>query len=218
MQEELIAFVPVLLLLTRRLGFTSLVAVAMSLGAARWSAPRSARSIPFQVGIAQKVAELELVSRLAVPARPSWSRPWLIWIAGDHAAMPGALGPRPRPVDGGRPEAGAGWRQAAVLGMVLADVRGLRRGRAQVRLGLRSLAALFFLMGVVAGLIGGLGITRHGGRLRGGFRSMAFAALLIGFARGDLRRAGRGAASSTPSSTDCSRRSPTLPTTVAALA
>src|SRR5688572_23527105 len=34
MQEELIAFVPVLLLLVRRLGFTPLVAVAMSLGAA----------------------------------------------------------------------------------------------------------------------------------------------------------------------------------------
>ena len=34
MQEELIAFVPVLLLLSRRLGFNALVAVAMSLGAA----------------------------------------------------------------------------------------------------------------------------------------------------------------------------------------
>lgn len=34
MQEELIAFVPVLLLLTRQLGFTPVTAVAMSLGAA----------------------------------------------------------------------------------------------------------------------------------------------------------------------------------------
>ena len=33
MEEELIAFVPVLLLLTRRLGFRPMVAVAMSLGA-----------------------------------------------------------------------------------------------------------------------------------------------------------------------------------------
>ena len=34
MQEELIAFVPVLLLLVRRLGFNALIAVAISLGAA----------------------------------------------------------------------------------------------------------------------------------------------------------------------------------------
>jgi uncharacterized ion transporter superfamily protein YfcC len=57
MQEELIAFVPVLLLLVRRLGFTPLVAVAMSLGAAAVGAAFSPVN-PFQVIIAQKVAEL----------------------------------------------------------------------------------------------------------------------------------------------------------------
>ena len=40
MQEELIAFVPVLLLLVRRLGYNALTAVAMSLGAAAVGAPR----------------------------------------------------------------------------------------------------------------------------------------------------------------------------------
>ena len=61
MQEELIAFVPVLLLLTRRLGFNALIAVAMSLGAAAVGASFSPIN-PFQVGIAQKVAGLRLLS------------------------------------------------------------------------------------------------------------------------------------------------------------
>jgi uncharacterized ion transporter superfamily protein YfcC len=57
MQEELIAFVPVLLLLTRQLGFTAVTAVAMSLGTAAVGAAFSPVN-PFQVIIAQNVAEL----------------------------------------------------------------------------------------------------------------------------------------------------------------
>ena len=63
MQEELIAFVPVLLLLVRQLGFTPVTAVAMSLGAAAVGAAFSPVN-PFQVVIAQKVAELPPASGL----------------------------------------------------------------------------------------------------------------------------------------------------------
>ncbi len=45
-------------------------------------------------------------------------------------------------------------------------------------------SALFFLMGAAAGLIGGLGISGTAEGFIGGFRDLAFAALLIGFARG----------------------------------
>jgi uncharacterized ion transporter superfamily protein YfcC len=44
-------------------------------------------------------------------------------------------------------------------------------------------SALFFLMGVAAGLIGGLGFGGTADGYVEGFRSMAFAGLLIGFAR-----------------------------------
>ncbi len=77
MSEELIAFVPVLLLLTSRLGFRPLVACAMSLGVAAVGAAFSPVN-PFQVVIAQKVAELPPQSglgfRLAllVPALAIW--------------------------------------------------------------------------------------------------------------------------------------------------
>ena len=51
MQEEIIALVPVLLLLCRRMGFSSLTAVAVSLGSAGVGAAFSPID-PFQVGIA----------------------------------------------------------------------------------------------------------------------------------------------------------------------
>src|SRR5204863_521695 len=49
--------------------------------------------------------------------------------------------------------------------------------------GFNEMAALFFAMGGVAGLVGGLGLGGTADALVAGFRSMAYAALLIGFAR-----------------------------------
>jgi uncharacterized ion transporter superfamily protein YfcC len=46
-----------------------------------------------------------------------------------------------------------------------------------------QMSALFFLMGVLAGLIGGLGVSGTGAAFADGFGSMAGAAMLIGFAR-----------------------------------
>ena len=61
MAEEIIALVPVLLLVTRRLGFDALTAVAISFGAAAVGASFSPIN-PFQVQIAQKLAGLPLFS------------------------------------------------------------------------------------------------------------------------------------------------------------
>ena len=47
-----------------------------------------------------------------------------------------------------------------------------------------QLSAVFFIMGVVAGLLGGLRVNGTADAFVEGFRGMAFAALLIGFARG----------------------------------
>ena len=46
-----------------------------------------------------------------------------------------------------------------------------------------QMAALFFALGVVAGLVGGLGLTGTAEGFIAGFRDIAFSALLIGFAR-----------------------------------
>jgi uncharacterized ion transporter superfamily protein YfcC len=182
MQEELIAFVPVLLLLTRRLGFNALTAVAVSIGASTAGASFSFIN-PFQVGIAQKVAQLPLLS--GTPFRLAFLIPaWLIWIAGTmHYARRTRTPPVVEP--GGPPgEATAGWRQTAVLLTMLGAFVVFIVGVLRYGWDFDQLAAVFFVMGVAAGLLGGLRLSGTADGFVEGFRSMAFAALLIGFARG----------------------------------
>jgi uncharacterized ion transporter superfamily protein YfcC len=181
MQEELIAFVPVLLLLTRRLGFSPLIAVAMSMGASAIGASFSFIN-PFQVGIAQKVAQLPLLSgwqfRLAF-LLPAWG----LWIAGTmlYARRTRTV---PTPASDAPPPGQAGWRQTAVLVTVLGAFTAFMVGVLLYGWDFDQLAAVFFIMGVVAGLVGGLRISGTVEGLVDGFRGIAFAALLIGFARG----------------------------------
>jgi uncharacterized ion transporter superfamily protein YfcC len=181
MQEELIAFVPVLLLLTRRLGFDALTAVAMSLGAAAVGAAFSPIN-PFQVGIAQKVAGLTLLSGWGFRSA-FLAAAWLIWIAG---TVRFARRFRVPPDAGGveaEPDAARGWRQPVILGIVLATFVVFVVGVTRYQWDFEQLSALFFVMGVAAGLIGRLGLGGTADGYVEGFRSMAFAALLIGFAR-----------------------------------
>lgn len=180
MQEELIAFVPMLLMLTARLGFNPLTGVAMSLGAAAVGAAFSPIN-PFQVGIAQKVAELPLLSgwafRLCILA-PAMA----IWILG---LMRYARKTRSAPGAGEvQIKSEHGPRQSAVLWLVLATFTLFVFGVMKLGWDFDQLSALFFIMGVAAGLIGGLGIKGTAEGFAEGLKSMAFAALLIGFARG----------------------------------
>jgi uncharacterized ion transporter superfamily protein YfcC len=181
MQEELIAFVPVLLLLTRRLGFNALTAVAMSLGASAVGAAFSPIN-PFQVGIAQKVAGVPLLS--------GWQfrsvflvLAWLIWTAGTmRFASRTRVAPEP-PEPAGTGETAAGPRQAIVLAIVVVTFVAFVVGVTEFGWDFDQLSGLFFLMGVAAGLVGRLGVSGTADGYVEGFRSMAFAGLLIGFAR-----------------------------------
>ena len=134
MQEEIIAFVPVLLLLSRRLGYDRLTAVGMSLGASAVGAAFSPIN-PFQVGIAQKVAGLPLLSgsgfRLAflVPAVAIWA-----FFLYRHAA-----GVRVAPAAEAPGSASAGGRRLdLILLLVLATFATLRLRGEGARVGLRS--------------------------------------------------------------------------------
>ncbi len=192
MSEELIAFVPVLLLLTRRLGYTPLVACAISIGAASVGAAFSPVN-PFQVVIAQKVAELPAQSgfgfrmALLIPAMVLW-----IWATMRYAAQtrvapaasatpaePGAVGML---APTGAPAISP--RDLAILLAVVVTFGLFIYGAQQWGWDFEQFSALFFLMGAAAGLIGGLGISGTAEGFIGGFRDLAFAALLIGFARG----------------------------------
>ena len=179
MQEELIAFVPVLLLLVRQLGFTPVTAVAMSLGSAAVGAAFSPVN-PFQVVIAQKVAELPPASGLGF--RLAFLLPALgLWILGTmhHArrtcVAPDDSGPEDRaPLDG---------RDLTILLAILAAFAIYIYGAQRFGWEFNELAALFFAVGVLAGLLGRLGVGGTTDAFVDGFRSMTLAALLVGFAR-----------------------------------
>jgi uncharacterized ion transporter superfamily protein YfcC len=199
MQEEFIAMVPVLLVLTRRIGFDEVVAVAISVGAAAVGSAFSPID-PFMVGIAQKLAQLPLLSaagyRLVfLPVALA------IWIGGTlrYAVrtrvsadvvpatpdMPGRVHPEGSeedPITGD--VTGVLRRRDAVVLLLVAVVFAVYvYGMLRLDWGLNEMSGLFFGMGIVAGLVAGLGVE---GTVQGflrGFRELAFAAMMIGFAR-----------------------------------
>ena len=179
MSEELIAFVPMLLLLTRQLGFTPVVAVSMSLGAAGVGAAFSPVN-PFQVIIAQKVAELPSASGLGfrigvlVPALALWIGGTMLY-ARRTARQPQAL-PDDRAARLDR-------RDILVLAAIVSAFAIYIYGAQRLGWEFDQLAALFLVVGTLAGLLGRLGVGGTADAFVEGFRSMAFAGLLIGFAR-----------------------------------
>lgn len=182
MQEEFIALIPVLLLLTARLGFGPTVAVAMSLGAAAVGASFSPIN-PFQVGIAQRVADVELLSGAAyriaflVLALALWS--WgTMRVARRHERGHAA------PVDATPHQAMPMTPRHAVI-LLLTGVAFAVYVYGAMRLdwGFNEMSAAFFLLGVAAGIIGRLGAEGTAEAYVEGFKAMAFAAILIGFAR-----------------------------------
>jgi uncharacterized ion transporter superfamily protein YfcC len=177
MWEEIVALVPALLLLARSAGFDPVTAVAMSIGAAGIGGAFSPLN-PFSVGVAQRVAQLPLLSalgfRLAVliPAVAIWT-----W-----GTMRYARRMRTIPIvdlDAPRIEP----RSLVILGMGAATLATYVVGVLRFDWGFDQLSALFFAMGMVAGLLGGLGADGTAEAFISGFRSMAFAAVLIGVAR-----------------------------------
>jgi uncharacterized ion transporter superfamily protein YfcC len=181
MQEEIIALIPVLLLLTRRLGLDPLVAVAMSAGAAAIGASFSPVN-PFQVLIAQKLSQLPPGSgagfrtaflALAVAA----------WIA---ATLRYARRTRVEEAEQAadvEPSAPLHGRNVAILMTVAATFAVFVVGIMRFGWDFDQLSAPFVAMGIVAGLIGGLGVSGTAMAFAEGFAAMATAAMLIGIAR-----------------------------------
>jgi uncharacterized ion transporter superfamily protein YfcC len=179
MSEELIAFVPMLLLMTRQLGFSPVIAVAMSFGAAAVGAAFSPVN-PFQVLIAQKLAELPSGSGLGF--RIAFLIPALgLWIGGTMAYARRTATPVV-PAAGDQQKALGGRDLAVLLAIILAFAVYIYGAQ---RLGweFNELAALFLVVGILAGLLGRLGVGGTAEAFVEGFKSMAFAGLVIGFAR-----------------------------------
>ena len=177
MQEEIIPLVPVLLLLTVQLGFDPLVAAAVSVGAAGVGSAFSPIN-PFQVGIAQKLAGLPLLSgsgfRLVFLALAIWIGATIRYARKTRTVGAAEIVETSEPV---------GTRDGLVLGLVIVTFAIFIVGVMKYGWDFDQMSALFFIMGVLAGVIGGLGVNGTANAFVEGFRSMAFAGMLIGFAR-----------------------------------
>lgn len=189
MSEEILAFIPILLLLVSRLGYDRLTAVAMSLGAAIVGSAMSAIN-PFTVGIGQTIAQLPLLSgagfRIAfyLPALALY-----IWYTTRYAARTRTIAeafPADMSLEATPTLIRIGRRSALVLIAVVLAFAVLIFGVLKLEWGIDELAGLFFGMGILAGLIGGLGIRGTSEGFVKGFAGMSFAALIIGFARAIL--------------------------------
>ena len=179
MQEEIIPLIPVLLILTRAVGFTPLVAVAMSAGAAFVGSAFSPIN-PFQVQIAQKLAELPLGSGglfrgvFLILALALWVGMTMRYASRERR--------EPELVEDSG-DAGIEGQDWVIFGLVATTFTVLVMGLLRWDWDFDHLSAAFFIMGVVVGLLAGMGLTGTAEAYVRGFRSMAYAALLIGFAR-----------------------------------
>ncbi|WP_022825957.1 YfcC family protein [Hymenobacter norwichensis] len=179
MQEEIIPLIPVLLVLMRRIGYPPLTAAAVSLGSAAVGAAFSPLN-PFQVGVAQQLAQLPLLSGggfrlvflvLAVA----------FWIAGTlRYATRHRVAPE---TDEPTSETAHGARRSLVLALLLVTFSVFGYGVLKLGWNFEQMGALFLGLGLAAGFIGGLGLTGTAESFISGCRDMTFSALLIGFAR-----------------------------------
>ena len=180
MQEEIIPLIPVVLIVTSRLGFTPMVAIAMSAGAAFVGSAFSPIN-PFQVLIAQGVADVTPVS--------GWSfrivfllLALVFWIG---MTMRYAKRTRVAPAIGEveDPSDSLTGIDHLILFMVLVTFALMGVGLIRWDWGFDEMSAAFFIMGVLVGVLARMGLRGTAQAYVNGFRQMAYAALLIGFAR-----------------------------------
>lgn len=179
MKEEIIPLIPVLIILTRRLGFTPLVAVAMSAGAAFVGSAFSPIN-PFQVTMAQQLAELPALSAAGfrivflLLALTFWVSMTMRYAARTRGASEAVSDSDEEGVTG------ADW---GIFGLVGATFVLIVVGMLQWGWGFDQLSAAFFIMGLIVGGLAKMGMSGTAEAYVKGFRGMAYAGILIGFAR-----------------------------------
>jgi uncharacterized ion transporter superfamily protein YfcC len=181
MSEELVAFAPLLVLICVAFGLPPLTAVALSYGTAHIGAMFSPVN-PFMVTIAQKVA--------AVPVGSGWqfrTAIMVIALAGWLWSLTRYAARHAEPTAGARGMTDGGAltrRHVGVLVIVGVTFLFFVIGAQQWGWDFDKLATLFLLMGLAAGLVGGLGLSSTCDAMIAGARDMVYSALLIGVARG----------------------------------
>lgn len=178
MQEEIVALAPVLILLSRGLGFGNVTAVAMSIGAAAVGAAFGPTN-PFQTGIALRFAELPPMTIPAIrfglmgAAVATWIA-WTLAMASrdDVKGEVRAISTEP-----------ATRRDAVLLALVLLPFVPYVYGVLQFDWGFNELSALFLVAGFAVGLVSGRDLTATTTGFLKGMEAMLAAGLFVGVAR-----------------------------------
>jgi len=193
MSEEVIPFVIIFIPLARRLGYDSIVGVAIPfLGAAAGFA--AAFFNPFTVGISQSIAGIPLYSGLAYRL-VSWvvgttvMIAYVMWYARRVRRNP-EISPvrdidleREAVVPAGEAEAPWDARHAATLALFVASMVLLVVGVLKWQWYIDQIAVLFLGMGIVLGFAGGLGPSRVARTFVNGAKDMVGVVFIVACAR-----------------------------------
>lgn len=177
-QEEIIALMPVLLVLSRALGFGAVTAVAMSVGAAIVGSAFGPTN-PFQAGIAERFAGLAPLSRPLVQTA-TLVVAVAVWIAWTLARTSrDDVRPDVAPPAIERPTR----RDLVLLAIVVLPFAPYVYGVLRFDWGFNELSALFLVAGFALGLASGRSLSRTAAHLLDGMRGLLAAAMFVGVAR-----------------------------------
>jgi uncharacterized ion transporter superfamily protein YfcC len=180
MEEEVIPLIPVLTLLTRRLGYNAFVMVAGSYGCTVIGASFSPLN-PFGAVTAQKIAGLPFLNAAGFQA-VAMVLAFSFWMM-----MLIRYGRRNRisvQADEGLPDSPVSVRHKLILIIVGMAFVVLIVGLMSWGWSFNEMAAEFFVVAILAGALGKLGLNGTFVAYVEGLREMTFASLIVGFAHG----------------------------------
>jgi len=185
MAEEIIPLVPVLMALGIGIGVDGITVVAMSFGAAMVGSAFGPTN-PFQAGIALKLAQLPPLGLggLRFTMFVAGLSVWIAWTL-RHAARIRRVHPDPSagPALKTHTAAALSGRHLLIMVIVLAPMAAYVYGALRFDWGLNELSGAFLVGGIVAGLIGGFGLTETVTTYVDGMATLLPAALMVGLAR-----------------------------------
>ena len=178
LQEEIIAMVPVLMILSRKVGYTPIAGIAISLGSALIGGAFGP-SNPFSVLIAQNFAEVPLFSG------GLYRMIFLILALGFWIVYVIRTGKDPNHQETPSEEVPDKMSKSHSIILVLVAITFgvMIYGLSNWDWDYNEMSAIFFAMGLSAGIIGNLGINGTAKAYSEGFAELVFAGIIVGLAR-----------------------------------
>ena len=178
MHEEIIALIPVLLVLSRSLGFGAITALAMSLGSAVVGSAFGPTN-PFQTASALKFAQLPPLSQpglrvsLLIAAVALWIG-WTLLMARNDDVKPEVAPPAREPARG---------RDFVLLALVLLPFVPYVYGVLKLDWGFNELSALFLVAALAIGVVSGKTLSDSAAAFLKSMEGLLAAGLFVGVAR-----------------------------------